>query len=45
MKSRKFLEGQAKNILDSWSKHEVIRELLNQMNVSELDEFVSSYGD
>lgn len=43
MKSRKYLEGQAKSILDSWSKHEVIRELLNQMNVSELDDFVRGF--
>lgn len=41
MKSRKFLEGQARSILDSWSKHEIIRELLNQMNVNELDDFIS----
>jgi len=45
MKSRKYLEGQAKDILDHWSKHEVVKELLEHMTVSELDEFVSSYGD
>ena len=40
MRSRKYLEGIVRGILDSWSKHEVVRELLNTMTVNDLDDFV-----